>query len=209
MATINSEGKVAYIYNESNDTWYAIGGAVNTAASYTWTASQSFEAPVSLETVLNAKGGINNFQNPSARDAVITSPSNGVVAFVRQKNDGTIINQLQYYHNGEWRYIHDSMSFVTQTTSIAISKDDAGKTILMDSATDITVTVPLNSTTPFVIGQKVEIVRTGSGNVTIGYADGVTINSKNSNKKIAARYSGAVLTKTDTNTWLLIGDLTA
>ena len=209
MATINSEGKVAYIYNESNDTWYAIGGAVNTAASYTWTASQSFEAPVSLETVLNAKGGINNFQNPSARDAVITSPSNGIVAFVRQKNDGTIINQLQYYHNGEWRYIHDSMSFVTQTTSITISKDDAGKTILMDSATDITVTVPLNSTTPFVIGQKVEIVRTGSGNVTIGYADGVTINSKNSNKKIAARYSGAVLTKTDTNTWLLIGDLTA
>jgi len=38
---------------------------------------------------------------------------------------------------------------------------------------------------------------------------GVIINSKNSNKKISSRYSGAVLTKVDTNTWLLLGDLTA
>lgn len=209
MATINSQAKVAYIYDADSDSWHAIGGAVNTAASYTWTASQSFESLVNFDTVLNAKGGVNNFQNATARDSVITSPSNGVVAFVRQDTDGTVINQLQYYHNGEWRYIHDSMYFVTKTANHTIIKKDAGKTLLVDSSSDVTITIPTNSTTAFVVGQKIEVVRSGTGNVIFAGDVGVTLNSKNSNKKIAARYSGAVLTKTDTNTWLLIGDLTA
>lgn len=209
MATINSQAKVAYIYDADSDSWYAIGGAVNTAASYTWTASQSFESLVNFDTVLNAKGGVNNFQDASARDSIITSPSNGVVAFIRQDTDGTVINQLQYYYNGEWRYIHDSMYFVTKTANHTIVKKDAGKTLLVDSSDNVTITIPLNSTTSFIVGQKIEVVRTGTGNVIIEGDLGVTLNSKNSNKKIAARYSGAVLTKTDTNTWLLIGDLTA
>ncbi len=209
MATINSQAKVAYIYDADSDSWHAIGGAVNTAASYTWTASQSFESLVNFDTVLNAKGGVNNFQDASARDSVITSPSNGIVAFIRQDTDGTVINQLQYYYNGEWRYIHDSMYFVTKTANHTIIKKDAGKTLLVDSSSDVTITIPTNSTTAFVVGQKIEVVRSGTGNVIFAGDVGVTLNSKNSNKKIAARYSGAVLTKTDTNTWLLIGDLTA
>ena len=89
--------------------------------------------------------------------------------------------------------------------------DDAGKTInaLCTTPDTITITVPANSTTPFVNGQKIEIFRSGTGDVSIAGAGGVTINSKNSNKKIAAQFSGCVLVKTDTNTWLLIGDLTA
>jgi hypothetical protein len=149
MSTINSQGKVAYIYNQANDTWYALGGKVDTGASYAWTASQSFEALVNFETVLNAKGGVNNFLNASARDAIITSPSNGIVAFVRQDNSGNVINQLQYYYNGEWRFIHDSLYLGTSTSSITIAKSDAGKTILMDSTSDTVITVPANSTTAF------------------------------------------------------------
>jgi hypothetical protein len=209
MSTINSNGKIAYIYNQSNDTWYAIGGAVNTNAEYTWTADQRFSSVVSFDMVANAKAGVNNFQNPTARDAAITSPTNGVVCFVRQTNDGAIINQIQYYYNGEWRWSGDSADISLKTSSYTITKDDAGKTINASSSSGITITVPANSTTPFVNGQKVEIFRSGTGNVTINGAVGVTINSKNSNRKIAAQYSGCVLVKTDTNTWLLIGDLTA
>ena len=209
MATINSDGKIAYIYNQSNDTWYAIGGAVNTNAEYTWTADQTFSSVVNFDTVVNAKAGVNNFQNPTARDTAITSPTNGVVCFVRQEDDGSVINQVQYYYNGEWRYVYDAFSFVTKIADYTITKKDSGKTLMFTSSSDLVVTIPANSTTPFVIGQKVEIVRNGTGNVSIDGAVGVTINSKNSNKKIAAQFSGAVLTKVDTNTWLLIGDLTA
>lgn len=209
MATINSDGKIAYIYNQSNDTWYAIGGAVNTNAEYTWTADQTFSSVVNFDTVVNAKAGVNNFQNPAARDAEITSPTNGIVCFVRQEDDGSVINQVQYYYNGEWRYVYDAFSFVTKIADYTITKKDSGKTLMFTSSSDLVVTIPANSITPFVIGQKIEIVRNGTGNVSIDGAVGVTINSKNSNKKIAAQFSGAVLTKVDTNTWLLIGDLTA
>lgn len=209
MATINSDGKVAYIYNASNQTWYALGGAVNTNAEYTWTADQEFGAVVTFDTVANAKAGVNNFQNPTARDAAITSPANGVVCFVRQNNNGDVINQIQYYYNGEWRYYGDATDLVTTLSNYTIAKTDAGKTLNVDSSSDVTITVPLNSSVPFIKGQKIEVVRNGSGNVTFQGAIGVTINSKFMNKKIAAQYSGAILVKIDTNTWLLIGDLTA
>jgi len=209
MATINSDGKVAYIYNASNQTWYALGGAVNTNAEYSWTADQDFKSVVTFDTVANAKAGVNNFQNLTARDAAITSPSNGVVCFVRQNNNGDVINQIQYYYNGEWRYYGDATDLVTTLSNYTIAKTDAGKTLNVDSSSDVTITVPLNSSVPFIKGQKIEVVRNGSGNVTFQGAIGVTINSKFMNKKIAAQYSGAILVKIDTNTWLLIGDLTA
>jgi len=209
MATINSDGKVAYIYNASNQTWYALGGAVNTNAQYTWTADQKFSSVVTFDTVVNAKAGINNYQNPTLRDAAITAPTNGIVCFIRQENSGTVINQLQYYHNGEWRFINDSVDFIAKTANYTIQKTDSGKTISVTSSSDVVITIPANSTTPFVIGQKIEILRNGSGNVSIAGAVGVILNSKNSNKKIASQYSGAVISKIDTNTWILIGDLTA
>jgi hypothetical protein len=209
MATINSDGKVAYIYNAANQTWYALGGAVNTNAQYTWTADQRFGAAVTFDTVANAKAGVNNFQNTTARDAAIISPSNGVVCFVRQNDNGNVINQIQYYHNGEWRYYGDATDLVTTLSNYTIAKTDAGKTLNVDSSSDVTITVPLNSSVPFIKGQKIEVVRNGSGNVIFQGASGVTINSKFMNKKISSQYSGAVLVKIDTNTWLLIGDLTA
>lgn len=210
MATINSDGKHAYVYNESDDTWYAIGGSVNTNQEYIWSADQTFSAATTFDNVIRAKGGINNFQNPTARDAVLTSPIAGLVCFVRQENDGSVIDQVQYYSGSEWRYVNDSATFITKTAAYTVVKSDAGKTISVESSSDITITIPLNSTTPFTVGQKIEFIRYGAGAVSFAGADvGVIINSKNSNKKISSRYSGAVLTKVDTNTWLLLGDLTA
>jgi hypothetical protein len=47
-----------------------------------------------------ARAGVNNFQNPAARDLALTAPVNGTVCFVRQDAVGTQINELQYYFNG-------------------------------------------------------------------------------------------------------------
>jgi hypothetical protein len=210
MATINTDGKNAYVYNASDDTWYSIGGSVNTNQQYTWSADQTFTAATTFENVIKAKGGINNFQNATERDSVLTSPVAGLVCFVRQENDGSVIDQVQYYSGSEWRYVNDSVTFVTKTSAYTVVKSDAGKTISVESASDVVITIPLNSTTPFTVGQKIEFIRYGTGAVSFaGATVGVTIYSKNSNKKISSRYSGAVLTKVDTNTWLLLGDLTA
>jgi hypothetical protein len=209
MTTIDTTGKVAYMYDQETDTWYAISGAINTAAPYTWTSTQQFNNTILANDVLQAKAGVNNFQNPTARNTAIPSPINGIVCFVRQEDSGEIINQIQYYYNGVWRSYQDSTTLNEKTSSYTLVLSDAGKTINMNVGTANDLTVPLNGSVPFVIGQRLDIVQTGAGQTTIVATGGVTINSKNSNKKIAARYSGATLIKTDTDTWLLIGDLTA
>ena len=209
MSTISSNGKLGYIYDQATDTWRPVAGLVNTSSNYEWTGTQNFSNTVTFEQVLNAKAGVNNFLNPTARDAAIPSPTNGIVAFVRQTDAGVQINELQYYYNGAWRYVNDATRLLAQTASYTLSYSDVGNTVIIDSASDTQVTVPPNSSTAFVIGQRLEIIRAGAGNVEILPDVGVTIRSKNSNLKIAAQYSGAVLIKTDTNTWLLIGDLSA
>jgi hypothetical protein len=209
MTTIDTTGKVAYMYDEETDTWYAISGAINTAAPYTWTSTQSFNNTILANDVLNAKAGVNNFQNPTARDTAIPSPINGIVCFVRQEDSGAIINQLQYYYNGVWRDHHDSTTLNSKTASYTLALTDAGKTINMNVSVSNDLTIPLNGSVPFAIGQRLDIIQTGAGQTTIVPTSGVTLNSKNSNKKIAARYSGATLIKLDTDTWILIGDLTA
>lgn len=209
MTSTSSTSKLAYMYDQQTDTWYPIGGAINTGSAYTWTSTQTFAATVDAQSVLNARAGINNFLNPAARDSIISSPTNGVVVFVRQDALGNVINEIQYYYNGVWRNYNDSAALGSVSSDHEIGLSDAGKTIRVGSSNPVTITVPLNSTTPFIVGQRIEIIRKGSGEVTIEGPVGVTINSKNSNKRIAAQYSGAVLVKDDTNTWILIGDLKA
>jgi len=209
MATINFSGKTAYMYDQDTDTWYAISGAVNTAASYIWTGSQEFQNTVTFDDVFVSKAGVNNFQLESDRDSTLPSPPNGTVCFVRQTNSGSIINQIQYYYDGRWRYINDSTTLVNKTSSYTVALSDAGKTLTIDSASNLDITVPPNSSTAFPVGSRIDVVGVGSGTVTFVQGSGVVINSKNSNKKISARYSAATIIKTDTNTWVLIGDLTA
>jgi hypothetical protein len=54
-----------------------------------------------LESLV-AKKGINNYLNPAARDASITSPTAGSICVIRQDSSGNVINQLQYYSGSAW-----------------------------------------------------------------------------------------------------------
>lgn len=209
MSTISSNSKVVYMYDEVSDTWYAVAGVANTNVPYNWTQAHSFGAIVTANDVIRAKAGVNRFQNPTARDAVITSPQEGTVCFVEQTDGGTDIEELQYYINGSWKGITTTAIFSNKTANHTLTLSDPGKTVVIDSASNLTVTVPPNSDVPFAIGHRLDVIRYGTGSVTFVQGAGVTINSKNSNKVIAARYSGATLIKYDTNTWILIGDLTA
>lgn len=208
MSSISNSAKLGYIYDQATDTWHPISGLVNTSENYDWSGSHNFDNTVSFDQVLQAKAGVNNFLNASARDSVLSSPSNGVVCFVRQDDSGNPINQVQYYYNGSWRYVNDATRLLAETGNYTLSLRDVGNTVIIDSASATTVTVPANSSTPFIIGQRLEVIRAGAGNVDLAAATGVTIRSKNNNKRIASQYAGALLIKTDTNTWLAIGDLT-
>ncbi len=54
-----------------------------------------------LESLV-AKKGINNYLNPTARDASITSPTAGSICVIRQDGSGNTIHQLQFYNGSSW-----------------------------------------------------------------------------------------------------------
>jgi hypothetical protein len=203
MSTISAVGKVAYIYDQPTDTWHPVAGYANTTETYTWSGPHTFSNTVNFDSVLIAKAGINNFQSESTRNAAIPSPINGIVVFIRDSN------QIQYYHNGAWRVYGDNANLVEKTSGHILELIDAGTTIQMNVASAHTITIPTNASVPFQIGTQIAFIQIGLGQTSFTAPLGVEILSKNSNKKISSRYSPATLIKRDTNTWILIGDLTA
>jgi hypothetical protein len=209
MTSFDSIGKVAYVYDQSDDKWYPVAGYASTTVPYSWSGTHEFSNTVSFESVLNAKAGVNNFLDPAARDSRITSPTNGIVVFVRQTNEGQILNQIQYYYLGAWRVYGENAQLFSRSSSFTLSLSDSGRTIDAESSSSITVTIPTNSSVSFLVGTQIAFIQTGVGQLVFVPASGVTLLSKNNNRKVAARYSPATLIQKSANTWILIGDLTA
>lgn len=97
----------------------------------------------------------------------------------------------------------------TYTSSTTLGLNNAGKLLLMNGASTNSVTVPPNASVSFPIGTQIMVIQTSAIPVTFIAGAGVTINSDTSKLKLTAQYCGATLIKTDTNTWSLIGNLSA
>jgi len=97
----------------------------------------------------------------------------------------------------------------TPGASYTLVLGDAGKLVEMNVASANTVTIPPNSSVAFPVGTQILVVQLGSGQTTLVAGSGVSLRSKDSNKKISARYAGATLIKRNTDDWYAIGDLSA
>jgi opacity protein-like surface antigen len=71
-----------------------------------------------------------------------------------------------------------------------------------------TLTVPPNSSVAFPIGSQINILQTGAGQTTVTAGAGVTINAT-PGLKMRAQWSYATLIKRATDTWVLVGDISA
>ncbi len=93
-------------------------------------------------------------------------------------------------------------------TTYTLVLADVGKLVEMSNASPITLTIPLNSSVAFNVGDRIDLMRSGAGLVTVVGDAGVTVNSS-VGLKLRAQYSIATLIKRATNTWVLAGDLSA
>ena len=100
--SFNYDGKPGYIYNAADDTWYELSGKTDTSGTFEWAGLQSYLSAVTMIESLVAKKGINNYLNPTARDASITSPTAGTICIIRQDATGAVINTLQIYDGSNW-----------------------------------------------------------------------------------------------------------
>jgi len=95
-----------------------------------------------------------------------------------------------------------------QTASYTLVLDDKNKIVEMNVASANNLTVPPNSSVAFPVGSQINILQVGAGQTTVVAGAGVTINST-PGLKIRAQYSYATLIKRATNTWVLVGDISA
>lgn len=94
-------------------------------------------------------------------------------------------------------------------TTYTLVIDDDHKLVSCSNSSAITLTIPTNESVAFPVGTQILILQKGTGQVTIGKATGVTVNSVNGANKTVAQYSMAGLIKLATDTWILFGDLEA
>lgn len=97
------------------------------------------------------------------------------------------------------------------TNAYTLALGDQGDILLASNgATAGTITIPTNASVAFPTGTQITIIQTGSGQLTIQGAGGVTVNSTGATStapKLRAQNSSATCIKTATNTWYVVGDI--
>jgi hypothetical protein len=93
-----------------------------------------------------------------------------------------------------------------QTASYTLVLADRDKMVEISSGSAITLTVPADATVAFPTGTRIEILQTGTGQITVAGAGSVAVNGT-PGLRLRAQWSSAMLIKRAANTWVLIGDL--
>lgn len=94
------------------------------------------------------------------------------------------------------------------TTARTLSFADRGCLLRFTSESAVTVTVPLNSSVAFLVGETINGIQASTGQVAIVGAGGVTINKPTDyNAKTRAQGAPWCLIKVAADVWDLIGDM--
>ena len=99
-----------------------------------------------------------------------------------------------------------AQTVTTKSDTYTLVLSDAGKLVKCTKATSMSIIVPTNAAEAYSIGQRVDVLQYGAGQVTVSGDTGVTVRATPTNK-LRATYSTASLIKIDTNEWILVGDL--
>jgi hypothetical protein len=102
--------------------------------------------------------------------------------------------------------INLTLNAQTGTTYTAVAAD-SGKLVTLSNASAITVTLPPST---YAVGEQINFVQTGAGQVTFAQGSGVTIVSAGASAsapKIAKQYAAVTAIVTASNTFLIIGGI--
>ena len=97
----------------------------------------------------------------------------------------------------------------TASSNYTIQLTDLGKLVELNEASACTLTIPTNASVPFAVGDRIDVLQVGAGQVTITPVSGtVTINGYDGGLKLNGQWAAATLIKRATNTWVAVGNLT-
>lgn len=104
----------------------------------------------------------------------------------------------------------DNLTLNAQTgTTYTLVLTDAHKLVTLSNGSPITCTVPPNSSVAFEVGDQVNLLQLGAGQVTVAAGAGVAIRSEGSKLKLKGQYATATLVKIAADEWVALGNLSA
>ena len=167
-------------------------------------------SPAALDTLNElalALGSDPNFAttvtNSLALKAPIESPTfTGTVTLP----NGTITTAM--LADGAAKAGFNSTLNVQTGTTYTLVLSDLAKLITIDHADPMTLTIPHDSSVDFAIGDRIDVLRKGAGELTIAPGAGVIVNAT-PGFLLRAQWSSATLVKLATDMWVIIGDLKA
>jgi|LakMenEpi03Aug12_release.lakeMendotaPanAssembly.Ray.scaffolds.fasta_scaffold173221_2 hypothetical protein len=180
----------------SVDDTYTVG-----ARTWTWTGS--------IWELRSTTVGVGSIGTTELADSAITSAkiAAGAVAEADIANSAVTQTKLADRSVGSSKLTGLTINAQTGTTyTLALS--DAHDLVTLSNASAISLTVPTNASVAFDIGDQVNIVQLGAGQVTVGGA-GVTLRSQGSKLKLNGQYSAATLIKINSDEWVLVGNTAA
>jgi hypothetical protein len=204
---------------------------VDTLASHTgllqaWRVDGGTFAYVTNGGRFASKDGIQNNISPNNSYVITGTAGTTIYRDVNDSNPALAVNQqnasstgdiVQFRRAGTTQatIARDGIANFTGTPSNEQTGDytlvlaDKGKVLRVNSSSNRTITIPLNSSVAFPIDTEIAIIRYGSGTVSISPTSGVTLNSVASNRKVKDQYGSCALKKIGTDEWVLVGSLEA
>ncbi len=109
---------------------------------------------------------------------------------------------------GTGNVLLSDLAISAQSASYTLVLADRGKLVEISNGSANNLTVPANSSVAFPVGTQIHILQTGAGQTTVVAAGGVTINPA-ATLKLRQQWSAATLVKRASDTWILMGDISA
>jgi hypothetical protein len=100
---------------------------------------------------------------------------------------------------------NSTINAVSDSYTLVLS--DLGKLVEVASGSACNLTIPTDSVA-FTTGDRIDIIQTGAGQVTLVPTAGVTLNTDSGKRKLLSQWAACTLIKRGPNSWVAIGNLT-